>query len=215
MNKRRASVHKRCPRCRINETLCFCDHIHPLDTETRVSIIMHHREKHLTSNTANLARLVLKKCQIIMRGLPGKIFDIKELNIDPEETPLYLFPHDDAIELTPEFVQTLKKPVHLIVPDGTWSQAVKTYRREPSLHHIQCVKLPAGITGNYRLRKSSDRESGVCTYEAIMHALKALEIVDPLPQMQQTFDVMVERTIRGRTAFELKISDMPKKDGID
>ena len=204
MNKRRSSAHKRCPRCRINETLCFCDQIHPVATQSQISIIMHHREKHLTSNTANLARLMLQKCKIIMRGLPGKIFDIKELEIKEEEIPLYLFPHEDAIELTPEYVATLKKPVHLIVPDGTWSQAVKTYRREPSLHGIQCVKLPDGIVGNYRLRKSANRESGVCTYEAIMHALDIIEGSGIKDKMEPVFDVMVERTIRGRTAFELK-----------
>ena len=205
MNKRRASAHKRCPRCRINETLCFCDCIHPFKTKSSVSIIMHHREKHLTSNTAILTKLVLEKCQIILRGLPGKLFDINELTISEDETPLYLFPHEGAIELTSEFVSTLDKPVHLIVPDGTWSQTVKTYRRESSLSHIQCVKLPAGIKGNYRLRKSSDRENSVCTYEAIMHALAIIENdQNILSKMEPVFDVMVERTIRGRTAFENK-----------
>lgn len=203
MNKRRSSAHKRCPNCRINENSCFCNEIKQLVTQTKVSIIMHHREKHLTSNTANLARLVLPECKIIMRGLQGKTFDISECEIG-EATPLYLFPHEGAIELTPEYLATLKKPIHLIVPDGTWSQAVKTYRREPSLAHVQCVKLPPGDPGQYKLRKSSNRENSVSTYEAIARALAVLEYPEIEAEMQRVFDIFVDRTIRGRKGFELK-----------
>lgn len=201
MNKRRSSVGRRCTTCKIHQTLCFCDEIKTLETKTRVSIIMHHRERFLTSNTANLAALVLKNCKIVLRGLPGKLFDANELGLNDEEIPLYLFPHEDAVELSEDFISTLKKPVHLIVPDGTWSQAVKVYRREPALSHIQCVKLPPGDPGNYRLRKS-ERENGVCTYEAIMRALCLIESAELETEMSRIFDLMVERTIKGRTAFE-------------
>jgi DTW domain-containing protein YfiP len=203
MSKRRSSSHKRCPECRINENSCFCHEIKKIETQTSVSIIMHHREKHLTSNTANLARLVLTDCKIIMRGLQGKTFDISECEIG-EATPLYLFPHEGAIDLTPEYLATLKKPIHLIVPDGTWSQAVKTYRREPSLAQVQCVKLPPGDPGAYKLRKSSTRENSVSTYEAIARALSILEYPEIEAEMQRIFDIFVDRTIRGRKGFDLK-----------
>lgn len=205
MNKRRASSHKRCPQCKINENSCFCHEIKKIETQTHVSIIMHHREKFLPSNTANLARLVLPQCKIIMRGLQGKTFDINDCEIG-EATPLYLFPHEGAIELNDEFLSSLKKPIHLIVPDGTWSQAVKTYRREPSLAHIQCVKLPPGNPGTYKLRKSSNRENTVSTYEAIARALAIIENSSIEIEMQRVFDIFVDRTIRGRKGFELKES---------
>lgn len=203
MNKRRSSAGKRCLRCKIHITLCFCEAIRELRTKTRVSIIMHHRERHLTSNTANLATLVLPNCQISMRGLPDKPFSVESLNLSPDETPLYLFPHEDAVELTPEFIEAHKeKKFHLIVPDGTWSQAVKCYRREPALAGIQCVKLPPGEPGRYRLRKSSD-ENRLSTYEAIARALEILENSSELrKEMEVVFDTMVESVIRGRTAFE-------------
>jgi len=162
---------------------------------------MHHRERFLTSNTANLATLVLNNCKIVLRGLPGKLFDANELGLNKSEIPLYLFPHEDAVELNDEFLSTLSKPVHLIIPDGTWSQAVKVYRREAALSHIQCIKLPPGGPGNYRLRKS-ERENGVCTYEAIMRALCLIESTELETEMNRIFDLMVERTIKGRTAFE-------------
>jgi len=162
---------------------------------------MHHRERYLTSNTANLAGLVLANCQIALRGLPGELFDYSQLAPKENETPLYLFPHDGAIELNEEFLSTIKGPVHLIIPDGTWTQATKVYRREASLSHIQCVKLPLSEPGRYRLRKT-EKENGLCTYEAITRALCLIENPQFKGPMEKIFDTMVERTIRGRTAFD-------------
>lgn len=165
---------------------------------------MHHRETHLTSNTANLATLALPNCKISLRGLPNKPFSIESIGLNPDELPLYLFPHDDAVELTPEFYEAHKdKKIHLIVPDGTWSQAVKFYRREQGLEGIQCVKIPpGGAPGRYKLRKSSD-ENRLSTYEALARALGILENDEAvLKELDRMFDVMVDSVVRGRTAFE-------------
>ncbi len=164
---------------------------------------MHHRERHLTSNTANLATLVLPNCKILMRGLPEEPFSAESLKLNADEMPIYLFPHEDAVELNKEFMELHRdKKIHLIVPDGTWSQAVKCYRREPGLAGIQCVKLPPAEPGRYRLRKSSD-ENRLSTYEAIARALEILENSSELrSEMEVIFDTMVESVIRGRTAFE-------------
>ena len=164
---------------------------------------MHHRETHLTSNTANLACLALSNCKISLRGLPSKPFSIESIELCPDEMPLYLFPHEEAIELTPEFFEQNKdRKFHLIVPDGTWSQAVKFYRREGGLKGIQCVKLQPGAPGRYRLRKTID-ENRLSTYEALARALGVLENDENiLKELDRMFDVMVESVIRGRTAFE-------------
>ena len=203
MSKRRSSTGKRCLRCKIHHTLCFCARIHEVATHARISIIMHHRERHLTSNTANLAKLVLPKCDVLLRGHPTTPFSADALKLNNEELPLFLFPHEDAIDLTPEYIESLNgRKIHLIVPDGTWSQAVKCYRREAGLTGIQCVKLPPGDPGRYRLRKSSD-ENRLSTYEAISRALGIIEQNHEVQrEMDVIFDTMVEAVIRGRTAFE-------------
>lgn len=203
MSKRRASQGKRCLKCKIHHTLCFCHEIQTMETRSRVSIIMHHRERYLTSNTANLATMVLPKAQICLRGLPEKPFTFSDLKIEPEEKALYLFPHENAVVLDHDFLEQYKNQrFHLVVPDGTWTQAVKCYRREKELECIQCVKLPAGKPGRYRLRKSSD-ENKLSTFEAISRALGILENNQDLEiKMDEMFDIMVEKVIRGRTAFE-------------
>ena len=101
--------------------MCFCDQIVEHETQTRVSVIMHHREKHLTSNTAKLATLTLKNAAIYMRGLPEDPFSLDKLNLEAGTLPLYLFPDEDALELNDEFLAKHPGPYHLIVPDGTWN----------------------------------------------------------------------------------------------
>jgi DTW domain-containing protein YfiP len=164
---------------------------------------MHHRETYLTSNTANLAKLTLPKCEILLRGLKDKPFHIDLLKLNDSEMPIYLFPHDNAVELNQEFLdQYPQKKFHLIVPDGSWTQAIKCYRRENGLHNITCVKLPIGGPGRYKLRKTSD-ENKLSTFEAISRSLSILENSSSIQdELNHIFDTMVERVIRGRTAFE-------------
>ncbi len=201
MSKRRSDPLKKCNRCRIHKMLCFCESINEIQNTHRVSIIMHHREDHLTTNTATLANLVLKNSQLVRRGLPERPFQVNDLNITENEMPLFLFPHIDAIELNQDFLDNnVGKKFHLIVPDGTWSQAKKVYRRESGLSHIPCVKLPKVPPSNYKLRKTP-REDGVCTYEAIMYAMGILESKETENLMTETFLVMVDRFIKSRTSF--------------
>lgn len=164
---------------------------------------MHHRERVLTSNTANLAKMALDQCEIFYRGQLDNPFKIEDLKIAPDELPIYLFPHEGAVDLDEEFLEKYKdKKIHLVVPDGSWNQAVKFHRREKGLSEIMCVALPPGRPGRYRLRKSNN-ENKLSTFEAITRALgileKSSELEDDLDRM---FDVMVERIIYSRNHYE-------------
>lgn len=200
MSKRRSTQGKRCERCRINKIRCFCDQIKVHDTNTRVSVIMHHREKHLTSNTAKLATLTMSNANIYQRGLPDKPFSLELLNLEPGVLPLYLFPDEDAIELDEDFLAKHPGPYHLIVPDGTWNQAKKVRRREPGLSDLLCVKLSDSVKGEYKLRKGV-REDGVCTFEAIIYALEVLENKAVAEDLLRQFRLLNDRVARSRSGL--------------
>ncbi len=201
MNKRRSTQGRRCLRCRINKILCFCEDIIEHETKTRVSIIMHHREKHLTSNTAKLATLTLKNATIFLRGLEQSPFKISDLNIEKDVHPLYLFPDEDAEVLDRRFIENNPGPYHLIIPDGTWNQAKKVRRREPGLSSLTCVKLPDTTKGEYRLRRGV-REDGVCTFEAIAYALKILDDEIIANDLLRIFRIMNNRVAKSRSAYD-------------
>jgi DTW domain-containing protein YfiP len=162
---------------------------------------MHHREKHLTSNTAKLALLTLEKAQIFERGLPQSPFSLDQLEIKDEELALYLFPDEDAEILDEKFLSKYKGPYHLIIPDGTWNQAKKVRRRVNGLSEIKCVKLSEDVIGEYKLRKGV-REDGVCTFEAIAHALRVLENEEIFEGLIKIFRIMNSRVAKSRSAFE-------------
>jgi len=162
---------------------------------------MHHREVHLTSNTAKLAPLTLTNSKIYLRGLLENPFSIKHLPESQDVLPLYLFPDEDAIFLDENFLVNHPGPYQLIVPDGTWNQAKKVRRREPGLSEIQCVKLREDVVGEYKLRRGV-REDGVCTFEAIAYALAVLENKEVAEDLLRQFRIMNNRVAKSRSAFD-------------
>lgn len=213
MSQRRSTHGVRCTRCKINVKLCFCKELRKLPSKTKISFVMHHREEHLTSNTVNLALMTMDHAEVHLRGLPEKPFKLGDLNINQKEfIPLFLFPEDDAIELTADNLKSLNPnnlPIQLIVPDGTWSQAKKVYRRDfitlnETGIRIPAVKLPTGYEGKYLLRKSP-RENGLSTFEATAYALEIIEENESLgKELMQMFSIMVERMIKTRRNFHGK-----------
>jgi DTW domain-containing protein YfiP len=162
---------------------------------------MHHREEHLTSNTAKLATLTLNNATIYPRGLLEAPFSLEQLKLENNVQALYLFPDDDAIELNEEFLINHPGPYHLIVPDGTWSQTMKVRRREPGLATLKCVKLSEEIKGEYKLRRGI-RDDGVCTFEAIAYALEILENKMVSLDLLRQFRIMNNRVAKSRSAFD-------------
>jgi DTW domain-containing protein YfiP len=191
MAERRATWHKRCPLCKINKELCFCDHVYPLQCKTQLDVIIHRKERYLPSNTVNLLERNFADLNIIVRGEPDP--DKREqINILDDHHPLFLYPSEDAIELDENLLSTIKKPIQLIIPDGTWRQAKKFKRRDPLLENIACVKLVGKYQSRYTLRKQK-YENGLCTYEAAAYALGIIESKELQEKMLEQFMVMNER----------------------
>lgn len=191
MSKRRGPAEKRCPRCKINPSLCFCHLLTPIETKTHVLMIMHHREKHLTSNTASLAKELLPKSDLHLYGLPDDTGGMERVQkIIANKRCFFLYPDEQALDIAEIKLEDSKQSLCLIVPDGTWRQAKKIKRRNSLFNDIPCIKLPAGKEGLYQLR-NQHKEEGLCTFEAIARALGVLEGKEGrLVQAQMEFVLM-------------------------
>lgn len=201
MTARRSPVENRCPKCRIQKKLCFCSDLREIENQTFVTILMHCRERHLNTNTATLAKLVLKNCRILMRGTLNDPLDLSSVFQDerPKGTMLYLFPEEGAEILNEEFLQGREGPIHLIVPDGSWRQARKFKKREPFLRGIPTVKILPGPPTRYYLRHHHKEES-LCTFEAIARALGNIENQEIQKKMEIMLDIMVNRVLKARSS---------------
>lgn len=186
----------RCPRCWIRPDLCFCAEIPELKPETRVLIYMHYRELKLPSNTARLTQLCLPQTEIRVRGLPNQPVSSEGLHVKGRR-PVFLYPSEEARELNADFKREFPGPYTLIVPDGSWRQASKVYKREAIFKGIQTVKLPPGPESEYQLRRETDSRH-VCTIEAIARSLGILEGMELQHSIEKLFRVMVQRSLIAR-----------------
>ncbi|MEO5668738.1 MAG: tRNA-uridine aminocarboxypropyltransferase [Bdellovibrionota bacterium] len=197
---RRRKPEARCDICRMRQEICICPEIAAFkrrwQPRTRVTVLMHHREENLTTNTAHLASLLLPCCEIHLRGEIGKSID-PSLILKSGESPLLLYPSQDAIVLTPELVAALPHPVTLIVPDGSWRQASKVAKREAFLKDVPKVVLSPDAPSRYRLRREP-KEEGLGTFEAIARAVGVVEGRALRAELEKVFEEMVERTLRSR-----------------
>lgn len=183
----------RCEKCRINHLLCFCELFPQINLATKVLVIMHRAERMLPSNTARLATNSLINSELRIRGLENAPLDLSDLDQDQTEH-LVLFPSDNSIMLDETLIKSIKKPITLIVPDGSWNQAKNTIRREEHLKKFQKVTLPKGELSQYHLRSEPSDES-VSTFEAIERALTIIHGEKATVELKKIFTIMVERTL--------------------
>lgn len=172
-----------CERCRRPEQVCYCAHVTPLSTKTKVVILQHPRERDVPINTARIAALCLPEAELHV-GLHWK-----ERLGTPDRPAVLLYPGADAIDIERDPPKT---PVTLVVVDGTWWQARKLVRANPELARLPRYAFRPEQPSNYRIRKEPQADY-VSTIEALAHLLGVLE-GDParFEAMLTPFRAMVE-----------------------
>lgn len=172
---------------------CICHHIPKLDLQTKLSLIIHHRELKRTTNTGRLATHALVNSKMYVRGKDKSPLELTSLICSDYETYV-LFPSDDALDI--ETIRP-KKPVHLIVADGNWRQASKVHKRQPELATITRVKIGDKNLSEHFLRREHFAE-GFSTLEAIAIALGCFEGLSIREQLMALYQAKLEATLRGR-----------------
>jgi DTW domain-containing protein len=192
----RAKQSERCERCRMRSDLCLCPWIPVYDLPTRLVLVMHYRELPKTTATGPLALAVLPNSELRVQGLRESILDFSDLDT-PERRTLFLYLADDAPVLTREFLDRDPRPVTLVVPDGTWSQAARMGKRLPGLEHAERVRLPPGPRTQWGIR-NEPHPHGLATFEAIARAMGIIETAAVQSGMEELFLLMVRKTIQGQ-----------------
>jgi DTW domain-containing protein len=181
-----------CANCGRPSVVCLCEHILPIETRTRVVILQHPRESAVPIGTARLAELGLKNSE----RLVGVDFEdsaaVKRALSDPDAPPVVLFPGAQASPLRELPPGT---SVTLIVIDGTWSQAEKILKKNPSIARLPRHALEPSSPSRYRIRRAPSAHC-ISTIEAIVHALTTLEGEQCRARTALApFDAMVEQQL--------------------
>jgi DTW domain-containing protein YfiP len=131
-----------------------------------------------------------------IRGEGRVTLDLKDL-LTPQYRTLLFYPSDDAVELDKELVAQERRPIQLIVPDGTWRQARKIHSRQHELKDVQRVKIGPPNNSAFQLRAQS-RPEGMATLQAIAHGLGVIEGDLVRAQLMKLYHTKIERTLIGR-----------------
>lgn len=192
----RKKFHDRCLECLMRRELCLCAEIPVITLETRLVVIMSKREIKTPTNTGRLAAKALTNSVVLAHGDQDRPFHLLD-HLMPGRPSLVLYPSDEAIVLSPSFVDSLASPVNLIVPDGNWRQTSKMRKRIPHLSEFPQIKVPLSGESLYRVRKES-KDEGLATIEAIARTLQILEGTSVREALDQLLHAMTSRVMSSR-----------------
>jgi DTW domain-containing protein YfiP len=181
-----------CLRCRRPASVCYCAHIQPLQTATRVVLLQHPRERDVPVGTAHMAALCLPGAELHVGVRWGGSPALNRALSDPARPAALLYPGLGAIDVVQH---PPPSPVTLVVIDGTWSQTRKVLRDNPELAALPRYAFTPSAPSEYRIRREP-AEACVSTIEALALVLGALE-GDParFQALLRPFRAMVEAQI--------------------
>ncbi|NOR45043.1 MAG: DTW domain-containing protein [Candidatus Delongbacteria bacterium] len=190
MRKYTQNILDYCPVCKLYNDICICSEIKEFTLDTRISILMHIKEKRKVSNTGKIADLCLNNSQVIYKGEKYPTTDINNL-ISEDHINLILYP-DATSELNKEFIAKCDKPINLILLDGNYNQAGKMFRSEKILRKAKTIRLPLGQIRKCKLRSPLYPEQ-ISTIEAILNALEIIGDNSANEYMEYLFNEMTLR----------------------
>lgn len=206
-----------CLRCRRPARVCWCAEVPSLPTKTRVLLLQHPRERDMPIGTARMASLCLPNSELHVGIDFESSSALGRALRDPERPAMLLYPADDAVDVRTE---PPKGPITLVVVDGTWWQARKLVRANPSLAALPKLAFTPDAPSEYRIRREP-LPSYVSTIEALVHVLSALEdeparFEAMLAPFRKMIDMQLEhaRLLQGARTRHAKGPKPPKPDAI-
>lgn len=180
-----------CYRCHKAAVVCLCDRIRVVSNRTGIVIFQHPRERFHALGTARIAHLGLERCEVLTARETSEGITSP---FDPPPRTGVLYPGTGSAPLEETPRQEL--PEHLVVLDGTWSQAHALYRRSAWLRELPHYELNPAQPSRYRLRKEPNPQC-ISTIEAIVAALRIIEPKTAgFSQLLGVFDSMIDDQIR-------------------
>jgi DTW domain-containing protein YfiP len=146
-----------------------CADLRPVPSATRVLLLQHPREARLAICSAWLTRLALENAELHR----GVVFEdhprVRELAGTPGAA--LLFPGEGAVPAD----EVATAPPVLVVIDGTWLQADRMLRDNPTLAALPRVGLVHDRESGYAGLRREPAPGHLSTIEAVALALGALE----------------------------------------
>ena len=192
-----------CYRCDKPARMCLCDTVPRLDNAVGIHILQHPRERRHPLGTARLLRVGLEAVAVHVLRLQGRSAVSAPVRL-PAGAGL-LYPSDDAIEL--ESLPPDERPSHLVVIDGTWTQAHRIHRDNPWIQALPHYKLSPTEGSRYRIR-AEPRLECLSTVEVVVAALAVIEPeLEGGERLLEGLDTMID----GQVAAQASGTGQPRR----
>ncbi|WP_095210583.1 tRNA-uridine aminocarboxypropyltransferase [Endozoicomonas ascidiicola] len=141
-----------CSRCHRPIDYCYCKHLQETTARIDLIILQHPSESRHALNTARIAALSIRNCQILI-GEKFSDHPVLQERLATQSCCL-LFPTEQATRAN-TLLSSATPPECCIVIDGTWRKARKIFYCNPALHTLPAMTLEPVQLSEYRIRKSS------------------------------------------------------------
>jgi DTW domain-containing protein YfiP len=142
------------------------------DHRARVVLLQHPREARNRCGTARMVRRALPRSEVLVGVDFEEDLRFRALLADAGD-PVVVYPADGARPVTE--LAARRGPFTLIVVDGTWWQAEKIWRRNPSLRALPVYRIEPAQPSRYSIRRGDPTPAGLATVEAVAAALDAAD----------------------------------------
>jgi len=133
-------------------------------------VLQHPRETRMPVGTARMVGLSLAQ-SVIRPGIDFSDDPFVQSLLSATEPPYLLFPGPASTDVA---ALPLDRPITLIVVDGTWAQARKLIKSNPSLLRLPRLAFAPNQPSAYQIRTQPEAHC-VSTIEALAHVLGVLE----------------------------------------
>lgn len=193
-----------CLACMRPRASCLCPSEPPLQTRTRIVLLMHPKEHHRQKcTTGRLTCLNLANSEII----PGIRFDnhprVRDLVDDPGNLAVLLYPGKTAMRVGPGCLDALApagRQLVVFIVDATWHCARTIVRLSPSLLALPRLHIEPSAPSRFTIKRQPEPWC-LSTIEATHELLLALEAagLDEYPdkgRLLRAFDAMQDFQVR-------------------
>ncbi|MBL8965980.1 MAG: DTW domain-containing protein [Spirochaetaceae bacterium] len=167
-----------CHRCRRPRDYCLCPSLPPMETRTRIVLLMHPMEwKREKCTTGRITCLNLANSEII----PGLAFDdhprVRALIDDPANLPMLLYPGEGATDLSEEGFPAGRlggRRLVVFLIDSTWACARAVAKASPGLLTLPRLKFTPREKSRWVIKRQP-ADYCLSTLEAVHELLLSLE----------------------------------------
>jgi len=163
-----------CYNCYRPQTSCMCEHITPIETNTRFVILMHPKEFRKTKNgTGHFTNLSLTNCEIFVGVDFSKHKEINKILHNINNDCFVLYPSDNSIDLNEESIGVKDKNRVLFLIDATWPCSRAMLKASPNLDRLAKVSFTHTKSSGFIFKKQpkdyclSTMESTLCVLELL------------------------------------------------